>query len=112
MYVNTVTLVGNLTKDPERGKSQNGTIANMRIAVDKKWTDKEGNEQKNTRFIDVETFGVQADNCLDSLHVGDRVIMVGPLEYDEWETADGKRSKLKIKAVVVGKTLEFGERAA
>lgn len=110
MYVNEVTVVGNLCKTPEIVKLKTGNVANMRLAIDKKSTGGEGEEAKRTEYINVEVYGAQADNCANSLKIGNRCIIVGELRYDEWVDGDGsKRSKHKIKANVVGTSLEFSK---
>ena len=109
MYVNSVVQVGNLTGDPEAGSPDNGTVANFRIAVGNEKKDEDGKVVSGrVDFIDVECWGVQGQNCLDTLKKGDRVILVGLLVHDRWEADDGtKHSKHNIKAKTVGKSLEF-----
>jgi single-strand DNA-binding protein len=113
MNINIVTIVGNLVDDPQSGNAESIAIANMRLAAHVEWQ-KEGEEEptKHTDFVDVEVFGVMAENCLGSLHKGDRVIVVGPLRYDEWQADDGsKKSKLKVKAKAIGSSLEFAKKS-
>lgn len=109
MNVNTTVIVGNLVDDPAAGNLANGTAANMRIATHTEWTDKESNEKvKHADFFDVEAYGKLGENCLEELKKGDRIVVAGSLRYDEWpDDAGNKRSKVKIRAGVVGKSLEF-----
>jgi len=108
MSLNQVIEVGNLTKDPVEADVGNGKAANMRLAVNKKYTDVKGKEAEITDYVDIEAWGRLAENCLKELRKGDRVIIAGNLRYDEWQDADGNtRSRHKVRAQVVGRSLEF-----
>ncbi|MBN1288217.1 MAG: single-stranded DNA-binding protein [Actinobacteria bacterium] len=110
MYFNSIALVGNLTSDPKAG-SDGLNVTNFRVAVNRMRRpdeDKEATPQSRTEFLDVECWGVQAANILDSLKKGDRVVVVGELKHDQWVDDNGNpKSKTKIKAGVVGSSLEF-----
>ena len=96
---NKVILMGNLTKDPEIRAIPNGTaVANFRIAVNHRY--KQGEETKDdVCFIDIVTFGKQAENCGQFLHKGNGIIVDGRLQERRWETPEGqKRSKLEVIA--------------
>ena len=110
MYVNSIVVVGNLTKDPEAGHPESGVVANFRVAVDSQRKDDEGKVVSGRLdFIDAEVWGSQGQSCLDHLKIGDRVILAGLLALDQWEDGDGnKRSKHKIKVKAIGRSLEFG----
>ena len=111
MSLNQVVVVGNLTEDPRKGNTASVTVANMRMASDFRVTDPEGNKIERTEYVDVEAYGVMGENCLASLRKGSRVIVAGYLRYDEWQDSEGnKRSKLKVKASVVGDSLEFAKK--
>lgn len=109
MKVNNVVLVGNLTRDPEAGSPGNGVVANMGLAIDNTWKDGEGNVVSGKpNFIDVEAWGQQGQHCLDTLNKGDRVILIGPLQFSQWtDDAGNDRSKHRVRARVIGKSLEF-----
>ena len=95
--VNSVTLVGNLTADPVlKQLDDDRKVCNLRVAV---------NDQKNQppMFIDVATFGAQADACAKYLANGRAVAVTGRLVYREWEADDGtRRSKHHIIGVQFG----------
>ncbi|MBN2383148.1 single-stranded DNA-binding protein [bacterium] len=96
---NRVTLVGNLVRDPELKYIPSGTpICTFSIAVNRKY--KQGEEWKeSTCFIDIETWGRQAETAGEYLKKGRMVLIDGRIEQDRWETQDGsKRSKHKIVA--------------
>lgn len=110
VYVNSVIVVGNLTSDP-RMREGDGRVVNFRMAVNR-WR-KPGQEadegvKERTEFIDVECWGTQAENVNSTLKRGDRAIVAGQMKYDQWTDETGNaRSKLRIKALAVGPSLEF-----
>jgi single-strand DNA-binding protein len=89
--VNTVTLVGQLTADPELRSLPDGkSVCDLRLAV---------NDQRDQppMFIDVATFGGGAEACAAYLVRGRQVAVTGRLVYREWEAEDGsKRSKHQV----------------
>lgn len=96
--INRVTVVGNLTRDPEVKELPSGTkVAELGIAVndrrkvDGDWTDV-------VSFFDVTVFGNQAEACGQYLSRGKPVAVDGKLEQQRRETPEGKRSKVKIIA--------------
>jgi single-strand DNA-binding protein len=89
--MNTVSLVGRLTRDPELRSTHAGQpVCNMRIAVDAFGAD-------NTLYIDVTNFGEPARACAEHLTRGRLVGVAGRLVYEEWQVRDGsKRSRHKV----------------
>lgn len=89
--MNTVSLIGRLTRDPELRTTNNGQpVCNMRIAVEAFGSD-------NTLYIDVTSFGDSAKACAEHLNRGRLVGVAGRLVYDEWQVRDGsKRSRHKV----------------
>lgn len=98
--MNTVTMIGRLTRDPEPITTDGGTeIANMRIAVDRRKKDDDG-----AVFVDVKAFNGLAHSCSEYLEKGRQVAVTGRLELDEWTTEDDqKRSRL----YVIANSVEF-----
>ena len=104
-----VTLVGNLTADPELRYTPSGLeVANLRVAVtqrvqqDGEWRDGE------TSFFKVNVWRGQAEHLADSLAKGDRVMVTGRLRQRSWETPEGdKRSVTEIEADEVGASLKW-----
>src|SRR5512143_859725 len=94
-----VTMMGNLTRDPELRYNPNGTaVCNFSLALNRRY--KQGGEFKEeVSYIDVVTFGKQAENCGQYLHKGNGVLVDGRLQQRRWETDDGqKRSKVEVVA--------------
>jgi single-strand DNA-binding protein len=111
MSENTVTLVGNLTDDPElRFTAQGAAVANFRIAVSKRIRDPQTNEWKDgdTSFFRVNVWRQLAENVAESLTRGTRVVVTGTLKMRQWETQEGeKRSVVEIEATEVGPSLKW-----
>jgi single-strand DNA-binding protein len=92
MPSNSLTLVGNLTADPETRFTKSGIAScSFTLAVSKRTLNKQTNEwDEKTSFVKVITWRTLAENCGDSLHKGDRVIATGELEQRSWEDRDGQ----------------------
>lgn len=95
---NKVTLLGNLTRDPEQRVTPNGvTITKFGMAVNRKWKDGNGEAREKATFVDVDSFGKPAELISQYCSKGDLLLIDGRLELDQWETESGeKRQKLKI----------------
>lgn len=111
MSENTVTVIGNLTDDPElRFTAQGAAVANFRMAVSKRVRDPQTNEWKDgdTSFFKVNVWRQLAENVAESLSRGTRVIVTGSLRMRQWETQEGeKRSVIEIEATEVGPSLKW-----
>ena len=107
---NTITLVGNLTRDPELRFTPSGlATATLGIAVNRSWRNKQTNEwDEAVSFFDVTCWAQMAENVAESVTKGTRVLVTGRLEQRSWETNDGeKRSKVEIVAEEIGPSLRF-----
>ena len=98
--LNKVLLIGNLTKDPELRYTPNGVaVANLRIAVNRRFRDKSGELKEDTCFITVTAWDRQAEICNQYLAKGRQIFVEGRLQSRSWETNDGqKRSAIEIRA--------------
>jgi len=105
-YDNTITIVGNLTRDPELRFTPGGAaVANFGVAWNQKGRD--GQEDK-VSFFDVTCWRQLAENVSDSLQKGARVVVHGRLDQRSWENQDGdKRSKVEIVADDVAPSLKW-----
>ena len=103
MADSNITLVGNLTRDPELKFTQSGKAqTRFSIAVNRRWQ-REGTWEEQTSYFDVTTWAVLAENVANTLTKGNRVIVTGRLEQRTWETKDGeKRSTVEVVADAVG----------
>ena len=108
--VNNVSILGNLTRDPELRFTPNGTpVAGFGIAVNRRYQDKQSGEWvEDTSFFNITAWFKLAENCAESLSKGDRVLVTGRLSQRSWEDKNGqKRSVVEIVANVVAPSLEF-----
>ena len=105
----TITVVGNLTRAPELRTTAKGTlVANLGVAVNRRWRDGDGEQQESTSFFNVVAWGSLADNCANSLQRGDLVVVHGRLEQRSWANEAGdKRSTVEIVADEVAPSLRW-----
>lgn len=106
----TVTLIGNVTRDPEMRFLNSGVgIATFGVAVSKRRKNEAGQwEDGETEFYDVVAWRELAENVAESITKGQRVVVVGRLSQRSWETDDGqKRSKIEVVADEVGPSLRW-----
>jgi single-strand DNA-binding protein len=98
-----VTLVGNLTRDPELKQLPSGTsLCKLGVAVNSSVKDSSGQWVEKANFFDVTVWGQQGENCARYLSKGRQVAVDGRLNYDAWEAQDGsKRSRVDIIADTV-----------
>lgn len=107
---NTVSIVGNLTREPELRFTPSGqATATFGIAVNRTWTDRQSQERReSTSFFDVVCWGNLAENAATSLTRGARVVVTGRLDQRSWETQDGeRRSKVEITADEIAPSLRW-----
>ncbi len=107
---NSVTLVGNITRDPELRFTPSGqATASFGLAVNRRWQDRQSGEwQEATSFFDVVCWREMAENVSESLVRGSRVVVTGRLEQRSWENQEGeRRSKVEVVADDVGPSLRW-----
>jgi single-strand DNA-binding protein len=103
-----VTLVGNLTRDPEVRQLPSGTsVCQLGVAVGSRYKDSSGEWADRTSFFDVVVWGAQGENVARYLAKGSQVTVSGRLEQRTWEAQDGtKKSKIEI----IANEVVFGSR--
>jgi single-strand DNA-binding protein len=97
--LNKVILMGHLTRDPELRYTANGTpVVTVGLAVNRRY--RQGDETKeDVCFVDVVTFGRQAETVCEYLQKGSPALVEGRLQWRSWETEDGqRRSKHEVAA--------------
>ena len=101
--INRVVLVGNLTKDPELRHTPSGTaVCKLRLAVNTRQKDPQGNWGDKPNYFDVTVWGNQGESCAQFLSKGRPVGVDGRLDWREWEAQDGtKRQAVEIIADTV-----------
>ncbi len=107
---NSVTVIGNVTRDPELRFTPSGqAVASFGVAVNRRWQNRSNNEwEEQTSFFDVKCWAQLAENVSESLARGSRVVVTGRLEQRSWQTEQGdKRSKIEIVADDVAPSLRW-----
>jgi single-strand DNA-binding protein len=102
--INSVVLVGNLTKDPELRHTPSGmAVCSLRLAVNTRRKDQATGEWgEKPNFFDITVWGQQGENCAQYLAKGRQVGVQGRLEWREWEAQDGtKRQAVEVVADTV-----------
>ncbi|MEZ5144440.1 MAG: single-stranded DNA-binding protein [Acidimicrobiales bacterium] len=106
-----VTIVGNVTRDPELRFTNSGmAVANFGVAVNFRRMNRQTNdwEEEEPTFYDVSCFQQFAENVAESLSKGTRVVVTGRLRQRSWEGNDGeKRTRLEVLADEVGPSLRW-----
>jgi len=107
---NSVTLVGNLTRDPELRYTPSGAgVASFGLAVNRRYQ-VNGEWQEQVSFFNIVAWTELGENAAASLSKGMRVIVTGRLEQRSYETKDGeKRSVTEIRADELGPSLRWAQ---
>ena len=108
--MNTVTIAGNLTRDPEIRYTRDGQASvTFGLAVNRRWQNRQTSQwEESTSFFDVVAWRELAENVALSLTKGARVTVSGRLEQRSWETDDGeRRSRVELVADDIGASLRF-----
>lgn len=97
---NRVYLMGNLTKDPELRYTPQGTpVANLRLAVNRRYRNKNQELKEEVCFITAVVWNKQAETCNQYLHKGSPIFVEGRLQSRSWEDASGqKRNVIEVRA--------------
>ena len=95
---NKVFLMGNLTRDPQLSYTPNQTaVVDFGLAVNRRWTGRDGENREETCFVDCRAFGRLAENINKYLSKGRPLFVEGRLTFDSWTAQDGsKRSKHRV----------------
>ena len=107
---NTITISGNITRDPEMRYTPSGVSkVTFGVAVNRSWRNQQTQEwDEQTSFFNVVAWRQLAENVGASLAKGARVVVSGRLEQRSWETEQGeKRSIVEIVADDVAASLRF-----
>jgi single-strand DNA-binding protein len=110
MADNAITVVGNVTRDPELKFLNSGQAAlKLSIAVNRRWQNRQTQEwEERVSYFEIVGYGALAENAANSLVKGSRVIVSGRLEQRTWETENGdKRSIVEINADEIGPSLKW-----
>jgi len=97
---NKVLLIGNLTKDPELRYTPQGTaVVNLRLAVNRRFRDRNQELKEEVCFVTVVVWDKQAETSNQYLHKGSPIFVEGRLQSRSWEDNSGqKRNTIEVRA--------------
>ena len=110
MADNSVTLVGNVTRDPELRYTAGGAAkVAFGLAVNRRWQNRQTQEwEEQVSFFNVVAWREMAENVAESVAKGSRVVVTGRLEQRSWETENGeKRTVVEVNADDIGPSLRW-----
>ncbi|MFK5691304.1 single-stranded DNA-binding protein [Ornithinimicrobium sp. LYQ92] len=105
-----ITIVGNLTQDPELRFTPSGAaVANFTVASTPKKFDKQAQEFKDgeTLFMRCSVWREAAEHTAESLHRGDRVVATGTLVSRSWEKDGENRTVMEMQVDEIGPSLRY-----
>ena len=98
--INKVILIGNLGRDPEMRATKSGVaVANLSLATNRRWKDKDGERQEQTEWHHVVCFGRQAEVAGQYLARGRQVYVEGRLQTRSWEDPDTGEKRYRTEIV-------------
>ena len=98
MSLNSVNIMGNLTRDPELKTTTSGkSVCKMSIANNRVYV-KNNEKVTEVSYFDIDVWGVVADNCVKYLKKGRGIIVEGRLRQDRWEKDGKTQSRVTITA--------------
>ncbi len=105
--------MGNLTRDPDMRTVGSGMkVARLRLAVNERRRDRDGQLQDFPIFVDVDVWDKSAELCGQYLVKGSGILVEGRLQQDTWEKDGVKHSALKVRATAVKFLSSRGDRPA
>ncbi len=97
--LNQVTLMGNLTRDPELRQTPNGqNVTSFSLALNRSYKDSSGEWQEATDYIDIVCWGPLAERVAQYLSKGRRCLVQGRVQSRSWEQDGQKRNKVEVLA--------------
>lgn len=97
--LNQVTLMGNLTRDPELRQTPGGqNVCSFSLALNRSYKDQSGEWQEATDYIDIVAWGPLGERVSQYLQKGRRCLVQGRLQSRSWEQEGQKRNKVEVLA--------------
>ena len=89
MSFNQVTLLGNLTRDPEtKFINDSASVCNFAIACNERYTDRDGEQQERAMFVDCVAWNKTGEIIGEHFVKGQQILVNGKLQCDQWEDED------------------------
>ena len=95
---NRVIVAGNLTRDPQLSYTPSNTaVCEFGMAINRRWRDRDGNTKDEVCYVDLVSYGRQAEVINQYMSKGRPMLVEGRLRFRQWTNKEGqKRSKLDI----------------
>lgn len=108
MYLNKVTIIGNLTRDPELKALPTGTkVASISMATNRTWKDAQGQKKEDVEYHNVVAFGKQAEVIAQYCKKGAQLLVQGRIQTRSWDATDGTK---KYRTEIVLEEFQFGSK--
>lgn len=109
MYINKVTILGNLTRDPEMKALPSGIkVVTFSLATNRTWKDQQGMKKESVEYHNVVAFGRPAEIINQYSRKGSSLYIEGRLQTRSWDDASGAK---KYRTEIVLDTFQFGPKA-
>jgi single-strand DNA-binding protein len=110
MNLNKVFLIGRVTRDIElKSLSSGQTVANLGLATNRVYIDKNGERKEETEFHSVVVYGRQAEICKQYLNKGSLVLIEGRLRTRNWDTPSGEK---RYMTEIIAERIQLGPKSA
>lgn len=110
---NKVILLGNLTRDPELRYTPKGqAVARLGLAVNRSYKTETGETKEEVTFIDIDSWGKQAELIGQYLKKGNPLFVEGRLRLDQWDDKNTGQKVTKLKVVMENFQFVGGNRGA
>ena len=105
--LNRVTLIGNLTRDPELKYTPQGTaVCTFGLATNREWTDSSGQKQEGVEFHRIVAWGKLGEICSQLLQKGTKAFVEGRLQTRAWKSQDG--NDRQVTEIVIEEMMALG----
>ncbi|MBP6912924.1 MAG: single-stranded DNA-binding protein [Candidatus Pacebacteria bacterium] len=109
MYINKVTILGNLTRDPEMKSLPTGLkVVTFSLATNRSWKDQQGMKKDSVEYHNVVAFGKPAEIINQYSKKGSSLYVEGRLQTRSWDDASGVK---KYRTEIVLENFQFGPKA-
>jgi len=109
MYLNSVMIIGNLTRNPELKSLPNGTkVANFSLATNRTWKNDAGQKQEEVEYHNIVVFGRQAETSAQYLKKGSQAMIQGRNKTRSWD--DSGTGKKMYRTEVIADNVQFGSK--
>lgn len=108
MYLNSATIIGNLTRDPELKALPSGAmVVSLSVATNESFKNKAGEKVDKVEYHNVIAFGKTAENIAQYMKKGNQMLIQGKIQTRSWDGADGKKM---YRTEIVANTVQFGSK--